>query len=163
VQDVIPLRIHRGNHVVSGEAWRLYKEANLKRKFSDFWLECCQYSSMCSFQLSWFFLQRDGYTLANKASSSQAFVKTEPLSNITNDCNFAYASDTAKNGGRNPGHIVELSFCSFSSSKLCNITLVKFLYGNKAINSFLRKMSPFPPYHFSCKNFVDVRRLIIDF
>jgi hypothetical protein len=49
VRDVIPLRIHRGNQVVSGEAWRLYKEADPECKFSDFWLECCQYFSLCSF------------------------------------------------------------------------------------------------------------------
>jgi hypothetical protein len=65
---------------------------------------------MRSFQLTWFFLQHDGYALATKASSSQTFVKTEPLSPKTADYNFAYASDTAENSGRNPGHIVEHSF-----------------------------------------------------
>jgi hypothetical protein len=48
---VIPLRIHRGNQVISGEAWRLFKEAS-KREFSDFWFEACQDFSMRSFQLS---------------------------------------------------------------------------------------------------------------
>jgi hypothetical protein len=65
---------------------------------------------MRSFQLSWFFLQHDGYALAAEASSSRTFVKMEHLSPKTDDRNFAYASDTAKNSGRNPGHIVELSF-----------------------------------------------------
>jgi hypothetical protein len=80
VQDVIPLQIHRQDQVVSGEAWRLYKEAHPECEFSDFWLECCQYFSLCSFQLSWFFLQRDGYALTSEASSSCPFMKTEPLS-----------------------------------------------------------------------------------
>jgi hypothetical protein len=39
---VIPLRIHRGNQVVSGEALRLFKEAYPKREFSDFWIVACQ-------------------------------------------------------------------------------------------------------------------------
>jgi hypothetical protein len=39
VQDVIPLRIHHGNQVVSGEAWRLFKEAYLERDFFDFGLK----------------------------------------------------------------------------------------------------------------------------
>jgi hypothetical protein len=65
---------------------------------------------MHSFQMSWFFLQRDGYALATEASSSRTFVKMEPLSPKSDHCNFTYASDTAKNSGRNPGHIVELSF-----------------------------------------------------
>jgi hypothetical protein len=38
VQDVIPLQIYHGNQVVSGEAWRLFKEVYPKCKFSDFWL-----------------------------------------------------------------------------------------------------------------------------
>jgi hypothetical protein len=32
----MPLRIHRGNIFVSGEAWRLFKEAHLEQDFSDF-------------------------------------------------------------------------------------------------------------------------------
>jgi hypothetical protein len=66
--------------VVSGDAWRLFKEAYPERDFSDFWLEACQDFSMRSFQLSWFFLQRDDYALATEAVSPQTFVKTEPLS-----------------------------------------------------------------------------------
>jgi hypothetical protein len=65
---------------------------------------------MHSFQLTWFFLQRDGYALVTEDSSPQTFVKTEPLSPKTDDHNFAYASDTAESSGRNPGYIVELSF-----------------------------------------------------
>jgi hypothetical protein len=102
---VIPLPIHRGNQVVSGEALRLYKEANPRRKFSGFWLECCQYFLKRNFQLSWFFVQRDGYDLANEASSSRTFAETEPLSPITDNCNFVYAGDTAENSGRNPNHM----------------------------------------------------------
>jgi hypothetical protein len=105
---VIPLRIHCGNQVVSGEAWRLFKEVYPRRKFSNF--ECCQDFSMRSFQLTWFLLQRDGYAFATEASSAQTFVKMEPLIPKDDDYNFAYASDTAENSGRNPGHIVELSF-----------------------------------------------------
>jgi hypothetical protein len=104
------MRFHRGNQVVSDEAWRLYKEANPKRKFSDFCLECCHYFLMRSFQRSWFFLHRDGYALANEASSSQIFMKMELPCPMIDDCNFAYASDTTGNNGRNPGHIVKLSF-----------------------------------------------------
>jgi hypothetical protein len=65
---------------------------------------------ICSFDLSWFFLQRDGYAPATEASSSRTFVKTEPLSPKTNDYDFAYASDTVENNGRDPAHIVELSY-----------------------------------------------------
>jgi hypothetical protein len=36
---VVPLRIHRGNQVISGEAWQLFKEAYPGQDFSDFWLE----------------------------------------------------------------------------------------------------------------------------
>jgi hypothetical protein len=107
---MIPLRINRGNQVVSGEAWRLFKEAYPERDFSDFWLEVSLNFSICSFYLSSFFLLRDGYTPAAAASSSRSFVKTKPLSPKTSDYDFAYASDTAENNGRDPGHIVELSY-----------------------------------------------------
>jgi hypothetical protein len=65
---------------------------------------------MCSFQLTWFFLQRSGFSLVTEASSPQTFVKTEPISPKADDHNFTYASDTAESSGRNPGHIVELSY-----------------------------------------------------
>jgi hypothetical protein len=97
---VIPLRIHRGNQVVSSEAWRLFKEAYPERDFSDFWLEACLDFSVRSFELSRFFLQRDGYVLATEASSPRTFVKMEPPSPKTSDYDFAYASDIAEDSGR---------------------------------------------------------------
>jgi hypothetical protein len=96
--------------VVSGEAWRLFKEAYPERDFSNFWLEASLDFSIRSFDLSWFFLQHDGYVPATEASSSRTFVKTEPLSPKTSDYDFAYASNTIENNGRDPGHIVELSY-----------------------------------------------------
>jgi hypothetical protein len=107
---VTPLRIHRGNQVFSGEAWRLFKESYPKRRFSDFWLEACQDFSIRSFQLSWFFLQSDDYALAIEASSPRTFVKAEPLSPNTSDYDFAYASDTAEHSGHKPGHIIKISY-----------------------------------------------------
>jgi hypothetical protein len=107
---VIPLQIHRGYQVVSGEVWRLFKEAYPERNFSNFWLEACQDFSMSSFQLSWFFLQCDGYALATEASSPRTFVKTEPLSPKTSYYDFTYASDIAEHIGRNPSHVVEISY-----------------------------------------------------
>jgi hypothetical protein len=107
---VIPLQIHHGNQVVSGEAWWLFKEAYPKRKFSYFWLECCHDFSMHSFQLTLFFLQHDGYALATEALSPRTFVKMEPLSPKTDDYDFAYASDTAEHSGRNPGLFFEISY-----------------------------------------------------
>jgi hypothetical protein len=38
-QDVIPLRIHHGNQVISGEAWQLFKEAYPDRDFPIFGLK----------------------------------------------------------------------------------------------------------------------------
>jgi hypothetical protein len=38
---------------------------------------------------------------------------------------------------------------------------VKFLYGNKAISSFLRKNVTLPTLSFSCKNFVETQGFII--
>jgi hypothetical protein len=34
----------------------------------------------------------------------------EPLSLITDELDFAYASDIAEDNGREPGHVIELSF-----------------------------------------------------
>jgi hypothetical protein len=96
--------------VVSGEAWRLFKEAYPNYDFSDFWLEVSPNFSICSFDLSLFFLQRDDYAPAAEASSSRSFVKSEPLSPKTGSYNFAYASDTIENNGRSPAHIIELSY-----------------------------------------------------
>jgi hypothetical protein len=36
---VIPIRIHRENQVISGEAWWLFKEAYPDQDFSDFGLK----------------------------------------------------------------------------------------------------------------------------
>jgi hypothetical protein len=102
---VIPLQIHRGNQVVSGKAWRLYKKAYLERDFSDFWLEASLDFSIHSFYLFWFFLQREDYV---KASNPRPLVKMKPLSPESSDYNFAYASDTAEYMGHDPGHIIEL-------------------------------------------------------
>jgi hypothetical protein len=95
--------------VVSGEAWRLFKEAHPDRDFSDFWLEVSLKFSICSFDLSTFFLLREGNTRAAATSSSSSLVKTEPLSPSTDVHDFAYASDVLENNSRDPGHIVELS------------------------------------------------------
>jgi hypothetical protein len=51
----MPLRIHRGNVFVSGEAWRLFKEAQPEQDFSDFWLEASLKFSIDCFDLSSFF------------------------------------------------------------------------------------------------------------
>jgi hypothetical protein len=80
---------------------------------------------------------------------------------MTDDCHFAYASDTAENSGRNLGHIVKLSFWTFSSSKLCILTLMKFLYGNKAINSFFKKNFTLPTLPFYEKIFMEAQRFIV--
>jgi hypothetical protein len=58
---------------------------------------------MCSFDLPWFFLQRDGYAPAAEASSSRNFVKSEPLSPKTGDYDFAYSSDTVENNAVTSG------------------------------------------------------------
>jgi hypothetical protein len=88
----------------------LFKEAYPGCDFSDFWLEVSLHFLIHSFDLSWFFLQRDGYAPATEASSPRSFVKTEPLSPKTGDYDFVYASDIVENNGRDPGHIVELSY-----------------------------------------------------
>jgi hypothetical protein len=96
--------------VVSGEARQLFKEAYPERDFSDFWLEFFLNFSICSFDLSSFFLLRDGYTPATVALSSRSFVKMEPLRPNTGDYDFAYASDIVENNGRDPRDIVKLSY-----------------------------------------------------
>jgi hypothetical protein len=109
-QDVMPLRIHRGNIFVSGEAWRLFKEAHPEQDFSDFWLEVSLKFLMDCFDLSSFFLLRKDENSTAVNSSSSRHMKTEPLSPITTGLDFAYASDVAENSSREPGHVVELSF-----------------------------------------------------
>jgi hypothetical protein len=107
---VLSLRIHHGNQVVSGEAWRLFKKAYPDREFSDFWLETSLKFSINSFDLSTFFLLREDVSPAVVASSSSKVMKTESLSPITDEHDFAYASDVVENNSRGPGHIVELSY-----------------------------------------------------
>jgi hypothetical protein len=110
VQDVLPMQIHRGNMIVSGEAWRQFKKSHPGRDFSNFWLEVSLKFSMNYFDLSSFFLLREDDSLATTTPSSQNFVKTKPLSPMIGEHDFAYASDFSENNGRDPGHIVELSF-----------------------------------------------------
>jgi hypothetical protein len=43
-------------------------------------------------------------------SSSMKIPKTEPLSPIAGELNFAYSSDIAEDDSCEPGHVVELSF-----------------------------------------------------
>jgi hypothetical protein len=107
---VLSLRIDHGNQVVNSEAWRLFKEAYPDRDFFDFWLEVSLKFSICSFDLSTFFLLREGDSPAATASSSSKVLKTEPLSPSTDGHDFAYASDVVENNSRDPGHIVELSY-----------------------------------------------------
>jgi hypothetical protein len=107
---VLPLGIHHGNVIVSGEAWRLFKETHPERDFSDFWLEVSLKFSINYFDLSSFFLLREDNNPTAANSSSSKILKTEPLSPTTTGLDFSYASDVAVNGSRDPGHIVEISF-----------------------------------------------------
>jgi hypothetical protein len=95
---------------VSGEVWRLFKEAHPEQDFSDFWLEVSLKFSMDCFDLSSFFLLREDESLTATNSSSSKLVKTEPLSPIAAGLEFAYATDVAENSSREPKHVVELSF-----------------------------------------------------
>jgi hypothetical protein len=103
------MRIHHDKMFVSGEAWRLFQEAHPEQDFFDFWLEVSLRFSMGCFDLSSFFLLRkkEGSGVAN--SSSSKIPKTEPLSLIAGELDFAYASDIAEDNSFEPGH-VELSF-----------------------------------------------------
>jgi hypothetical protein len=96
--------------VISGEAWRQFKETHPERDFSDFWLEVSLKFSMDCFDLSSFFFLREDESPTVTNSSSSRILKTEPLSPITVGLDFAYASDIVENNSRNPGHVVELSF-----------------------------------------------------
>jgi hypothetical protein len=78
--------------------------------FSDFWLEVSLKFSMNCFDLSSFFLLREGCSPTNATSSSSKILKMEPLSPITTGLNFAYASDVAEKNSRDPGHNVGLSY-----------------------------------------------------
>jgi hypothetical protein len=95
---------------VSGEAWRLYKRADPKQDFSDFWLETSLKFSMGCFDLSSFFLFRKKERSASATSRSANILKTEPLSPLAGVSDFAYASDIAEDNVCKPGHVVELSF-----------------------------------------------------
>jgi hypothetical protein len=88
----------------------LFKKAHPEQDFSDFWLEVSLRFSMGCFDLSSIFLLRkeEGSSAAN--SSSMKILKTEPLSPIAGELDFAYASDIADDNNCEPGHVVELSF-----------------------------------------------------
>jgi hypothetical protein len=109
-QDVLPLRIHRDNMFVSGEAWRLFKQAHPEQDFSDFWLEASLKFSIGCFDLSSCFFLCKKSRSASSTSRSTRIPKTEPLSPLAGSSDFAYASDVGNNNVRKPGHVVELSF-----------------------------------------------------
>jgi hypothetical protein len=106
----MPLRIHHGNIFVSGEAWHLFKEAHPEQDFSNFWLEVSLRFSMDCFDLSSFFLLHKDENSTAATSSSSRIPKMEPLSPITIELDFTYASDIAEDNSCEPGHVVELSF-----------------------------------------------------
>jgi hypothetical protein len=106
----MPLQIHRDKMFVSDEAWHLFQKAHPEQDFSDFWFEVSLRFSMGCFDLSYFFLLRKRESSSAANSSSSRIPKTEPLSPIANELDFAYASDIAEDNSREPGHIVELSF-----------------------------------------------------
>jgi hypothetical protein len=106
----MPLRIHRDKMFVSGEAWRLFQKAHPEQDFFDFWLEVSLKFSMGCFDLSSFFLLRKKVISSAANSSSSKVPKTEPLSPIADELDFAYASDIANDNSCKPGHIVKLSF-----------------------------------------------------
>jgi hypothetical protein len=58
---------------------------------------------------SFLFLHKGESSSATNSSSSK-ILKVEPLSPITDELDFAYASDIAEDNSREPGHIVELLF-----------------------------------------------------
>jgi hypothetical protein len=96
--------------VVSGEAWRLFKETHPERDFSNFWLEVSLNFLINSFDLYTFFLLREDDSPDATASSSLKVLKMEPLSPITTGLDFADDSDVVENNSRDLGHIVELSY-----------------------------------------------------
>jgi hypothetical protein len=84
--------------IVSGEAWRQFKETHPERVFSDFWLEVSLKFSMNYFDISSFFLLHDDDSPAATTPSSQSFVKTEPLCPMIGEDEFACASDIVVSG-----------------------------------------------------------------
>jgi hypothetical protein len=111
---VAPLWIHRDKIFVSGEAWRLFQEAHPEQDFSDFWFEVSLRFFMGCFDLSSFFVLRKKEGSSAASSSSSKVPKTEPLSLIAGELDFAYASDIAEDNSCEPGHVVELR------SRLCD-------------------------------------------
>jgi hypothetical protein len=95
---------------VSGEAWRLFKEAHPEQDFSNFWLEVSLKFSTGCFDLSSFLLLHEDENPTAANSSSSKVLKMKPLSPITTGLDFAYASDIVENNSHEPRHIVELSF-----------------------------------------------------
>jgi hypothetical protein len=96
--------------LVSGEAWRLFKQAHPEQDFSDFWLEASIKFSIGCFDLtSFFLLHKESCSAASTPRSTKA-PKTEPLSPLAGSPEFAYASDVADNDVCKPGYVVELSF-----------------------------------------------------
>jgi hypothetical protein len=95
---------------VSGEAWRLFKQAHPEQDFSDFWLETSLKFSMGCFDLSSFFLFYKKESSAPATSRSANILKTEPLSPNADALDFAYASDVAEDNSCKPGHVVKLPF-----------------------------------------------------
>jgi hypothetical protein len=95
---------------VSGEAWRLFQKAHPEQDFSVFWLEVSLRFSMGCFDLSSFFLVCKKESSSATNSSSSKISKTEPLSPIADELEFAYASDIAEDNSREPRQVVELSF-----------------------------------------------------
>jgi hypothetical protein len=88
----------------------LFQEAHPNQDFCDFWLEVSLRFSMECFDLSSFFFLRKRQSSSAVKSSSSRVPKMEPLSPITGELDFAYASDIAEDNNREPGHVVELSF-----------------------------------------------------
>jgi hypothetical protein len=95
---------------VSGEAWRLFKQAHPEPDFSDFWLEASLKFCIGCFDLFSFFLLRKNVRSVLPTPPSAKVLKTEPLSPLGDASDFAYASDTADDSVCKPGHVVELSF-----------------------------------------------------
>jgi hypothetical protein len=85
----MPLRIHRDRMFVSGEAWRLFKQAHPEQDFSDFWLETSLKFSMGCFDLSSFFLFCKKESSAPATSCFANISKEEPLSPIADALEFA--------------------------------------------------------------------------
>jgi hypothetical protein len=106
----MPPQIHHDKMFVSGEAWRLFQEAHLEQDFSNFWLEVSLRFSIECFDLSSFFLLRKGESSTSANSSSSRIPKMEPLSPISTELDFAYASDIVEDNHREPRYVIELSF-----------------------------------------------------